>query len=73
MKDVNGIFQFGHIHHSKGTVRLFDANLFCTRSHIIKRLPVIWVVAALYFAQLISSGPPRIFGENFVIAQVFER
>jgi len=73
MKHVNGIFNFAHLHDSKGTVRLFDANLFCTCTHIIKRLPVIWVVTALHFAKLISSGPPRIFGKNSVNAQVFER
>ncbi len=53
--------------------QLFDTNLFCTCTNIIKRLPVIWIVAALHFAQLISGSPPRIPRENFVITQVFER
>ena len=73
MKDVNGIFKFGHVHHAKSTICLLEADLFRTRTHIIKRLPVIRIVAALHFAKLIPSGPPRIFRENFVIAQVLER
>lgn len=73
MTEVNGIFKFGHIHHSKGSFRVFDANIFCIHSHVIKKLAVIWVFTALHFAKVLSRGPPCIFGKNFAMAQVFER
>ena len=73
MQDVDGIVKFGHVHQPKCTICLLDAYLFCTCPHVIKRLPVIWIVTALHFAKLVPDRPPRILRKNFVIAQVFER
>jgi hypothetical protein len=40
MQDVDCFLKFGDVHHAVDAARVFNANLFSARTHIVERLPV---------------------------------
>jgi hypothetical protein len=51
MEYVDGFFELGDVQQTVDAARFADANLSCTRTHIVERFPVVWI----------KPGPHRTF------------
>jgi hypothetical protein len=63
MQYVDGFLKPGDVHHAVDTARVADANLACTGTHIVERLPVVRLKPGLDLPQLEARFLAGVFWE----------
>jgi hypothetical protein len=70
MQHINGLREFGQVHHPEPAIIKVDNDFSGPRANIIERLPAIRFQARLHLAKLMARFPAGVRSEDVIVLDV---